>query len=71
MSHFEQEYRLRCKNKEYKWVHDFTRVVRNSSNIITHYYGYIYDITDLKLAEQRLKESKAKQKPDKRDAGRK
>ena len=51
---FEQEYRITHKNGEYRWIHDFTIVVRNPQGIITHYHGYILDITDRKNAEEEL-----------------
>jgi PAS domain S-box-containing protein len=52
--HFEQEYRLAHRNGEYLWLYDFTVVVRNDAGEITHYHGYVVNITLRKQAEQRL-----------------
>ncbi|MDD2697219.1 MAG: EAL domain-containing protein [Arcobacteraceae bacterium] len=43
-----QPYRLQCKDKSYKWVHDTTQIIRDENNHITHYVGYLSDITELK-----------------------
>ncbi|MEN6371517.1 MAG: PAS domain S-box protein [Armatimonadota bacterium] len=58
--YFEQEYRILRSDGEYRWLHDFTLVVRNSSGDITHYHGYVVDMTDRKHAEEELKEAEAK-----------
>ncbi|MCE5314820.1 MAG: response regulator [Armatimonadota bacterium] len=58
--HFEQEYRVRHANGEYRWVYDFTLIIRNSSGTITHYCGYLLDITDRKKIEEALKNSEEK-----------
>jgi len=50
---YEQEYRLRRKDGEYRWVHDFTAVIRNAAGQITHFHGYIQDITDRRRNEER------------------
>ena len=57
---YEQEYRIIQADGETRWVHDFTIVRRNDESKITHYDGYILDITDRKQAEKRLKESEEK-----------
>ncbi|MEN6520629.1 MAG: PAS domain S-box protein [Armatimonadota bacterium] len=58
--YFEQEYRILRSDGEYRWIHDFTMVVRDSSGNITHYHGYVVDMTDRKHAEEELKEAEAK-----------
>ncbi|RJO64675.1 MAG: PAS domain S-box protein [Candidatus Omnitrophota bacterium] len=57
LSFFEQEYRIVCSGGKIKWVRDFTVVVKDSDGVITHYHGYVYDITVRKQIEQRIRES--------------
>jgi len=45
-----QPYRLLCKDGTYKWVHDTTVILRKNG-VITHYVGYLSDITALKELE--------------------
>ncbi len=46
VDHFEQQpYRLMKKDGEPLWVDDHTTVVRDAHGAITHYLGYIVDIT--------------------------
>lgn len=52
---FEQMYRIARADGSYRWVHDFTTVTRGRDGAITHYHGYVRDITEHKLAEQRLR----------------
>ncbi|MHB0911877.1 MAG: PAS domain-containing protein [Armatimonadota bacterium] len=59
LSYFEQEYRIRRADGEYRWLYDCTMVVRDSSGKITGYQGYAMDITERKLAEQREREVEA------------
>ncbi len=59
-SFFEQEYRIRHANGVYRWVYDFTIIVRNPASAVTHYHGYVMDITARKMAEEALKESQSK-----------
>ena len=54
---YEQEYRIIQADGETKWIYDFTVVGRNDKNEITHYDGYIMDITVRKLAEDALRRS--------------
>ncbi|MEW6075963.1 MAG: PAS domain S-box protein [Candidatus Omnitrophota bacterium] len=57
LSFFEQEYRIVCSGGKIKWVRDFTVVVKDSDGVLTHYHGYVYDITVRKQIEQRIRES--------------
>jgi len=57
---YEQEYRIIHKNGEYRWIHDFTTVVRNPKGITTHYHGYILDITDRRKAEEEVQQLNTK-----------
>ena len=52
-SHFEQEYRIIDARGKVRWVHDFTLIKRKKGEI-THYHGYIMDITDKKMMEKNL-----------------
>lgn len=54
VSHFEQEYRLIDAKGQVRWVHDFTVVKRDEKGEITHYHGYIVDITERKKTEEEL-----------------
>jgi len=51
---YEQEYRIAVKGGEYRWIYDFTIVVRDHTGAITHYHGYLLDITDRKKAEEEI-----------------
>lgn len=51
---FEQEYRLRCADGQFRWVYDTTRVFKNPDEEVTHLDGYILDISDRRQAEQKL-----------------
>ncbi|MBD1945661.1 PAS domain S-box protein [Coleofasciculus sp. FACHB-712] len=57
---YRQDYRIVCANGEVRWVHDYSVVVRNSSGVVTHYEGYVLDITERKQGESALKESEEK-----------
>ncbi len=51
---FEQAYRVVRADGRHRWVHDFTRVARGADGAITHYHGYVLDITARKQAEIEL-----------------
>lgn len=55
VEHFEQEYRVRAKDGDYRWFHDVTAVIRDAHQFITHYHGYIQDITERREAEAEVK----------------
>ncbi|HWN66165.1 MAG TPA: ATP-binding protein, partial [Haliangium sp.] len=42
-----------------RWIYDFTRIIRDAQGNVTHYHGYILDITDRKRMEHELAEAKA------------
>ena len=52
---FEQMYRIARADGRYRWIHDFTTVIRGRDGAITHYLGYILDITERKQAEEALR----------------
>ncbi|OQW93664.1 MAG: hypothetical protein BWK79_09950 [Beggiatoa sp. IS2] len=60
IQHYVQEYRLRCKDGRYRWVYDFTMLVYDLRGILTHYLGYVLDITVYKQVEQALRKSEAR-----------
>lgn len=53
----EQEYRIRTAGGEYRWIYDFTVLERDASGGVTHYHGYIMDITGRRLAQDQLRRS--------------
>jgi PAS domain S-box-containing protein len=55
---FEQEYRLIDAKGEFRWMWDFTMVKRNEEGDITHFYGYLNDITKRKYIEDELLNAK-------------
>jgi PAS domain S-box-containing protein len=46
-SSFEQEYRIVRPDGDVRWLYDHTLVVREASGAITHYEGYVLDVTQL------------------------
>ena len=43
---FEHEpYRLRHKDGRVMWIYDFTHVIRDAAGAVTHFVGYVFDIT--------------------------
>lgn len=55
---FEQDYRIFRAGGEVRWVCDFTAALRNERGEVTHYEGYVLDITHRVLAEKALQEAK-------------
>jgi len=47
-------YRLYTKLGEIKWVYDSTILVRDSNDNVTHFIGYVTDITEMREKEQQL-----------------
>jgi PAS domain S-box-containing protein len=52
-----EPYRVITKDGEDKWVYDWTFIVRDEDGNITHFKGFIHDITRHKQAEDALKQS--------------
>lgn len=50
-------YRVLTKTKDVKWVSDYTTIIRDKNGNITHYLGYITDITPQIDQARRLQES--------------
>ena len=57
-SYFSVEFRMVHANGECRWVYDFVVVQRDANGLITHYYGYLTDITERKRAEETLRRSR-------------
>jgi PAS domain S-box-containing protein len=55
---FEQEYRMVKANGDVIWIYDFTTIIRNERGEVTHYDGYIMDITERKRAEESMAQEK-------------
>ncbi|MDH3346499.1 MAG: PAS domain-containing protein [Desulfobulbaceae bacterium] len=54
-----QPYRLLTRSGKYIWVADYTTIIRNNEGVITHYFGYLVDITSSQqLAELLATEKK-------------
>ncbi|MBP7828748.1 MAG: PAS domain-containing protein [Kiritimatiellae bacterium] len=60
LAHFEQDYRILDKDGGSRWLHDFTVVRRDPQGAITHYYGYIQDVTARRQAQEAAQENWAK-----------
>ena len=59
-SAFEHEYRLRRADGEFRWVYDFTVPVRGSQGALTHFRGYVLDITERKAAAESLRDAETR-----------
>lgn len=57
-----QPYRITKKNGESIWVADYRIILRDESGKITHYLGYIIDITEQKRTSDVLQESEERLK---------
>jgi PAS domain S-box-containing protein len=51
-------YRIISKEGQQKWLYDATATVKNKKGKITHFLGYIIDISDIKHQELELQKSK-------------
>jgi rsbT co-antagonist protein RsbR len=51
---FEQDYRIVNAAGEVRWVYDYTTIVRDDQGAVTHYLGYLLDITERKQQESEL-----------------
>lgn len=60
LEEYTQEYRIVTKSGEIRWVEDQTSVVRDEAGTRIHNQGILIDITDRKLAEDKLQKSEEK-----------
>jgi len=51
---YQQIYRLAHARGHYRWVNDFTVLFRGDDGLVTHYHGYVLDITEEKEAKEEL-----------------
>jgi diguanylate cyclase (GGDEF)-like protein/PAS domain S-box-containing protein len=52
------DYRVMCANGDVRWVYSYSIPVRNHAGELTHYAGYILDITSRKQAEYELDQAR-------------
>ncbi|UCF91663.1 MAG: PAS domain S-box protein [Desulfobacterales bacterium] len=57
---YTQVYRILTRGGEVRWVEDQTSVVRDAGGRKTYYQGVVVDVTQRKLAEDRLRKSEEK-----------
>ena len=60
LEEYTQQYRIVTKSGEIRWVDDQTSVVRDDAGTKIHNQGMLIDITDRKLAEEKLRKSEEK-----------
>lgn len=60
LEEYTQQYRIMTKSGEIRWVDDQTSVVRDDTGTKIHNQGILIDITDRKLAEEKLRKSEEK-----------
>ncbi len=51
------EYRLITKDGKTVWVHDIASLIMDDNNIPMHWQGILIDVTNQKLAEEKIKTS--------------
>jgi PAS domain S-box-containing protein/putative nucleotidyltransferase with HDIG domain len=54
---FDWEYRIRKKDGEVRWIQDMVQIFEDAAGKIDHVSGILFDITDHKVAEERLSRS--------------
>jgi PAS domain S-box-containing protein len=57
---YDMEVRLRCKDGSYRWFRTRGRSIRDNSGRVVRMVGSIFDATEQKLADQKLRESEAR-----------
>lgn len=57
---YTQNYRMVTREGQVRWVEDTTTTERDPDGSITYYQGTVVDVTERKLAEEKLQESEAK-----------
>jgi len=51
------DYRIVAKDGTVRWIEDHTQIIRDDDDQITHYLGYVLDVSARKKAEETLRES--------------
>ena len=51
-----EHYRIRHKDGSVRWLYDFTRPLRDATGAVTHYLGYVIDISSRIAAEDEARE---------------
>ena len=51
-SWYEEEYRLKHADGLYRWVRDCTMTLRSADGVLTHFLGYIQDVSQHKRADE-------------------
>lgn len=54
---FDEEYRMRRADGTWVWVHDTSTPVRDATGTLTHFQGFMIDVTARREAEQRSSDS--------------
>ncbi|HEX9024357.1 MAG TPA: ATP-binding protein, partial [Geobacteraceae bacterium] len=57
---FRLEYRIFTKGGDVRWVNELTNVERDAEGRIKNYEGVVIDVTERRLAEEEIRESRAK-----------
>jgi diguanylate cyclase (GGDEF)-like protein/PAS domain S-box-containing protein len=57
-SYIEIDYRIVCSNGDSRWVYSYSIPLKNEGGELTHYAGYILDITSRKQAEFDLEQAR-------------
>ncbi|MGA2151342.1 MAG: PAS domain S-box protein, partial [Geobacteraceae bacterium] len=58
--HFRLEYRIMTKGGDIRWVNELTNVERDAAGCVKNFEGIVIDVTERKLAEDSIRESRAK-----------
>ena len=48
------EYRIAAADGVWRWLHDTTLAIRDRSGLVTHYHGYVIDVTARRAAQAEL-----------------
>lgn len=59
-SSLERSYRIRTVSGDVCWLYDYISPVRDRAERITHFEGYVLDVTGLKATEESLRQSEAR-----------
>ena len=54
------DYRIVHPDGEVRWIEDHTRIVRDADGVITHFIGYVMDVTKRRQIEEARRDSEAR-----------